>query len=176
MGGIAVFPKDENGIVGGFEGAVPAVDAALRHDGVFFDHDDIAGCSAVLSVTAGYIAVNGASAADEHHVVQRIALCRTRAAMDSGIFSGYSPEDFDYVAFGICVLGVSAVSILDRGALIDDDAVEGCDGRVVVGPTAENVMTFAGYGDMDGKCAKFCVCQVLEGGGRNLSPLFYDVG
>ena len=26
------------------------------------------------------------------------------------------------------------------------------------------------------KCAKFCVCQVLEGGGRNLSPLFYDVG
>ena len=23
---------------------------------------------------------------------------------------------------------------------------------------------------------KFCVCQVLEGGGRNLSPLFYDVG
>ena len=21
------------------------------------------------------------------------------------------------------------------------------------------------------KCAKFCVCQVLEGGGRNLSPL-----
>ena len=28
----------------------------------------------------------------------------------------------------------------------------------------------------DGKCAKFCVCQVLEGGGRNLSPLFYDVG
>ena len=29
---------------------------------------------------------------------------------------------------------------------------------------------------MKGKCAKFCVCQVLEGGGRNLSPLFYDVG
>ena len=28
----------------------------------------------------------------------------------------------------------------------------------------------------DRKCAKFCVCQVLEGGGRNLSPLFYDVG
>ena len=26
------------------------------------------------------------------------------------------------------------------------------------------------------KCANFCVCQVLEGGGRNLSPLFYDVG
>ena len=31
-------------------------------------------------------------------------------------------------------------------------------------------------GVMTRKCAKFCVCQVLEGGGRNLSPLFYDVG
>ena len=32
------------------------------------------------------------------------------------------------------------------------------------------------FTDDPGKCAKFCVCQVLEGGGRNLSPLFYDVG
>ena len=36
-------------------------------------------------------------------------------------------EDFDYVAFDILVLGVTAVGILDLSAVFNDYAVEGDD-------------------------------------------------
>ena len=73
--GIANLSIDENGVIGGFKSADPAVYATFSDDSVPLDHDHIADCASVLRLSAGNITENGASVADEHHVVKGITRC-----------------------------------------------------------------------------------------------------
>ena len=82
-------------------------------------------------------------------------------------------------AIGLALAGSAVGATIDKDTTTSWTEQSGsvAYGEDVTGTGAVDLTVSGAWSQaFGGKCAKFCVCQVLEGGGRNLSPLFYDVG